>query len=269
MSHVPSFASKGSARRNALLASVFAVAVLGGFMAQRIEASRNLARQAQAFATEPAQVRARLLVIGDSTAVGTGASDAAASVAGQLAARSPSLAVDNHARNGARFRDLPAQLDAASGKRYDAILIMAGGADVMHFTLASTLRADIDRVALQAKSMAPLVVIMPSGNMGNAPFFPPPISWAMTSRAQTLHAVVRDEAALRGLAYVNLFKPAVDDPFALEPARYNAADGLHPSDAGYDLWLHELLAQSPLATVLEMGHVTSVPVLAGARASAT
>ena len=74
--------------------------------------------------------------------------------------------------------------------------------------------------------------------------------------------MVRDEAALRGLAYVDLYKSRDDDPFAQEPGRYNAADGLHPSDQGYGLWLHELLAQSPLATVLEMGHVTSVPVLA-------
>ena len=54
-----------------------------------------------------------------------------------------------------------------------------------------------------------------------------------------------------------------------DPDRYNAADGLHPSDQGYGLWLHELLAQSPLATVLEMGHITSVPVLLPSRGSAT
>ena len=61
-----------------------------------------------------------------------------------------------------------------AGERYDVILIMAGGNDVMHFTLEGTLREDIDRVALQAKAMAPLVVIMPAGNVGNAPFFLPP-----------------------------------------------------------------------------------------------
>jgi len=238
-------------------------------MAQRIETSRSLARHAEAFVSEPAQARARLLIIGDSTGVGTGATSGSGSVAGQLAARSPSLAIDNQSRNGARFRDLPAQLDAASAHRYDAILIMAGGNDVLSLTLEGTLREDIDRVALRAKSMAPLVVIMPAGNVGNAPFFLPPVSWLMTARARMLHAVVRDEAALRGLAYVDLFKSAGDDPFVKDPERYNAADGLHPSDQGYGLWLHELLAQSPLATVLEMGHITSVPVLLPSRGSAT
>lgn len=246
-----------------LAAAGIAVATLAGCVAQRLETSRNLARQAEPFSIEPTRARARLLVIGDSTAVGTGASAPEKSVAGQLAARSPELAIDNLAHNGARFEDLAAQLEAAPGKRYDAILIMAGGNDVLRLTSEATLRQDIDRVALRAKSMAPLVVIMPSGNMGNAPFFLPPVSWIMTSRSRTLHAVVREEAALRGMAYVNLYKPKADDPFAQEPDRLNAADGLHPSDEGYSLWLHELLAQSPLVNVLAMGHVGSrVPVLA-------
>lgn len=250
--------------RLALLAVAgLAVATLAGCVAQRVETSRNLARNAEPFSVEPTRARARLLVIGDSTAVGTGASEPAKSVPGQLAARFPDLAIDNLARNGARFEDVEAQLDTAQAKRYDAILIMAGGNDVLRLTREATLRNDIDRVALRAKSMAPLVVIMPSGNVGSAPFFLPPLSWLMTSRSQVLHAVVREEAAMRGLAYVNLYKPKADDPFAQEPTRFNAADGLHPSDEGYSLWLHELLAQSPLGTVLEMGHVGSrVPVLA-------
>lgn len=252
-----------------ILAAAAAIATLAGCAAQRIETSRQLAREAVPFAVEPTQARARLLIVGDSTAVGTGASGPAKSVAGQLAARSSSLAIDNLARNGARFADLDAQLDAAAGKRYDAILIMAGGNDVLELTRESVLRSDIDRIAVRAKTIAPLVVIMPSGNVGNAPLFFPPLSWLMTSRSKMLHGVVRDEAAMRGLAYVDLYRQRADDPFAQEPARFNAADGLHPSDDGYAFWLTELLAQSPLATVLEMGHVTSVPVLLPSRVSAT
>lgn len=247
-----------------LAAAGFVLATLAGCMVQRIETSRNLARDAASFSIEPQHARARLLVIGDSTGVGTGASSPSGSLAGQLSKRSPTLAIDNMARNGARFADLLEQLDAAPGQRYDAILIMAGGNDVLQLTGESTLRADIDRVALRAKTMAPLVVIMPAGNVGNAPFFFAPLDWLMTSRSKVLHAVVRDEAALRGLAYVNLYKARADDPFATEPERFNAPDGLHPSDDGYALWLAELLAQSPLATVVEVGHVRSVPVLAQA-----
>ena len=215
-----SFASsKLFARRHALLAAVLAIALLGGCMAERIGASRTLARSAEAFSTEPAQVRARLLIVGDSTGVGTGASSGAASVAGQLAARSPSLAIDNQARNGARFRDLPAQLAAASGKRYDVILIMAGGNDVINFTREGTLREDIDRVALQAKAMAPLVVIMPAGQCGQRALLPS-AARVMGHDIPRAHAACTWYATRRRCAASptsTSTSPARDDPFALEP----------------------------------------------------
>lgn len=63
----------------------------------------------------------------------------------------------------------------------------------------------------------------------------------------TLHEmIVRASAERSGTVYVNLYKPKADEPFAQQPARLHAADGLHPSEAGYALWLAELLAQSPL-----------------------
>jgi lysophospholipase L1-like esterase len=72
----------------------------------------------------------------------------------------------------------------------------------------------------------------------------------MTRRARTLHAIARQTAAAHGATYVGLFKERAADPFALEPDRLNAGDGLHPSDAGYALWHHELSVQSGLASAL-------------------
>lgn len=241
------------------------LAVLGGCVADRVGASRALAREAIPYSVEPRSTRARLLVIGDGMAAGTGASHASASVAGLLAARSPGLAIDNRAQPGARFRDLPAQLDAADAKRYDAILVMAGTHDVLWLTGERTLREDIDRVALQAKAMAPLVVLMPATELSRASFLLPPLTWLIDQREAMLHRIARDEAALRGLSYVTLDRDPDDDALAALPDNLRAADGVHPSDLGYARWLHELLAQSPLATVLEMGHVSGVPVLSGGR----
>ena len=90
---------------------------------------------------------------------------------------------------------------------------------------------------------------MPAGNVGNAPFFIAPASWYMTSRARTLHALVRESAQRHGAVYINLFKEAANDPFAQQPGLH-AVDGLHPSDAGYRLWFDELMAQAGLAEVL-------------------
>ena len=85
--------------------------------------------------------------------------------------------------------------------------------------------------------------------MGNAPFFYPPVSWFMSSRASTLHGLVREATQRHGAVYVNLYKDKASDPFVQQPG-LNAVDGLHPSDAGYRVWFTELMSQAALAPVL-------------------
>lgn len=68
----------------------------------------------------------------------------------------------------------------------------------------------------------------------------------MTQRSRVLHSLVRQVASDNGALYVNLFKEKEDDPFAQRPDELNASDGLHPSDAGYRLWLAELNRQAGL-----------------------
>lgn len=229
--------------------AVAAALLLSACAASRIDASRRLARDSVPFSVAPPQATARLLIVGDSTGVGTGASRPGRSLAGQLARALPSLAIDNAAADGARFADVLAQLDAplARKERYDAVLVMAGGNDVIRFTGRTRMREDVDGVVSRARELAPLVIVMPAGNVGNAPFFLPPLSWVMSARAKSMHEIVREAAGRHGAAYVNLYKPRAEDPFALDPDRLNAADGLHPSDEGYRVWLDQLLAQSPLA----------------------
>jgi lysophospholipase L1-like esterase len=48
-------------------------------------------------------------------------------------------------------------------------------------------------------------------------------------------AVVRDVAAARGLAYVDI-AGSTGAAFRADPDRYLAADRYHPDDAGYGLW---------------------------------
>ena len=212
-----------------------------GCAAWRLGRAAELARASTPLQVAPAQAILRMLMVGDSTAVGTGASDAQASLAGLLAQDFPRLAIENRARDGARFDGVVEQLEA--GGRFDFVLIMAGGNDVMRFRDADATRADIDRSASLAQGLAPRVAFLPAGNVGNAPFFFPPISWLMTSRARTLHADVQTAATRTDAVYVNLFKSPEDDPF-VQRSGLNAADGLHPSDAGYRIWRDELLAQT-------------------------
>lgn len=230
------------------LSLVAAVVLLStsGCAVWRIQQSAELARQSEPFQTAPPGASTSLLVVGDSTAVGTGASSPQASLVGLLARDHPQLNIVNRAADGAKYADIVRQLEGAASQRFDAILVLGGGNDVIRLTPAAALEESIARVAALARTQAPLVVFLPSGNVGSAPFFFPPWSWLMTRRSRVLHGLVRESAADNSALYVNLFKEKPDDPFAQRPDELNASDGLHPSDAGYQLWYAELNRQADL-----------------------
>jgi lysophospholipase L1-like esterase len=245
----------------ALLASAVGAAavLLGGCAFWRLGESRALAKASEPYEQHPPSAAVRLLVVGDSTAVGTGATSPSHSVAGLLGAGHPKLWIDNRARDGAKFDEVPTQLAglaslatlslASDLARYDVVLIGAGGNDVMRGTDSEALAAAVERSFMAAKALlAPggLVLVQPAGNVGNAPFFLPPLSGVMSSRSRELHARVQDSASRHGVRYVNLYKDKAQDPFA-QRSNLHAADGLHPSNAGYLIWRDELLAQSDLA----------------------
>lgn len=235
-----------TARRLALVATLAASAwLLGGCAPWRMWTTASLASQARPYTAQPPQATRRVLVVGDSTAVGTGATVPQASLVGLIAQPHSAWHIDNLASNGARYADVAAQLgQAASG--YDLVLVLAGGNDVIRFTAHSTLRAQIDAVTALAQQKGRHVVLMPCGNVGHAPFFLPPLSWVMSRRSERLHATVQAIAAARQVRYVRLLKPRSEDPFVARSGELHAADGLHPSDAGYAQWLRELVEQGGL-----------------------
>jgi lysophospholipase L1-like esterase len=234
------------------ISKLLALTVLGtsGCAVWRIKQSAELARQSEPYQASPPGATATLLIVGDSTAVGTGASSPASSLAALISRDHPQLKVVNRAKDGARFADIARQLETAGSERIDAILILGGGNDVIRLTAGEVLAYEVERATALAHARAGTVVLMPSGNVGSAPFFYPPWSWLMTARSKKLHAMVREAAASHGALYVNLFKEKADDPFAQRPDELNAKDGLHPSDAGYRLWYDELKAQADFSSRL-------------------
>lgn len=233
------------------LTAVGAVALLaaGGRMAWRWRLAQTLVQRSQPYEHQPPAASLRLLMVGDSTGVGTGATSPAATVTGQIARHHPHVQIVNRAQVGARFADIVRQLQAVLGERFDVILIFGGGNDVIRWTELSALQTDLALALQLARAQAEHVVLMPAGNMGNVPFFFPPWSWLMTRRSRQLHALIRQHAVAGEVIYVDGFRDRRDDPFALQ-AELHAMDGLHPSDAGYRLWFSELQRQADLAAKL-------------------
>jgi len=236
--------------RSRLLAGLGAAPIVAVAVrtAWRLARTAALVRRSEAFQAAPPQPTKRLLIVGDSTGVGTGASTPQTSLAGLIAAAHPHLTIVNRSADGATFERIAAQLEV--GGRFDAVLVLGGGNDTIRLTGAGALRAALSQVLFLARGRSDTVVLMPAGNVGNAPFFLWPWSRLMTRRARILHAIARQTAAAQGATYVSLFKERAADPFAQDPDRLHAADGLHPSDAGYALWHHELSMQSALSDAL-------------------
>lgn len=234
--------SRASFLRFAAMAA--ALLALSGCAVWDLAESRELVRKSEPYQQAPQGATGGLLVVGDSTAVGTGASVPRMSLAGLVGADYPRLRIVNRGADGARLADIARQLEG--GERFDAVLIMGGGNDVVRYTPYDEISAAVNDVLRRAKALAPNVVFMPMGNVGNAPFFVPPYTLLMEERSKRLHSMVRDAAFLQGAAYINLYKSREADPFARDPATYHARDGLHPSDAGYRAWYEELKKQAPL-----------------------
>ena len=205
----------------ALAVSVTGLATLAGCTLWRLGEARALARASTAFQQEPPAPELRLLVVGDSTGVGTGASQPVASAAGLLGAAYPHLLVHNQASDGARFDAVPAQLAAtAEGQGYDVVLIQAGGNDVIRGTdaavLAEVLEVSIGAAKAQLRPGG-VAIVQPAGNVGNAAFFLPPLSQLMSQRARELHSAVRSVAARHGVVFVNLYQGSRAGPLCAAP----------------------------------------------------
>ncbi|KNZ30812.1 MAG: hypothetical protein AD742_21050 [Methylibium sp. NZG] len=233
-----------------LVALVSGVALLTatGCAAWRVGQAAELARRSEPWQQFPSGAALRMLVVGDSTAVGTGATAADRSLAGLLGRSHPRLLIENRAKDGANWADVARQLEGS--ERFDIVLVQAGGNDVIRLTDTDTLRSIVQRTVDLARDRADTVLLMPAGNVGNAPFFYPPLSWLMTHRSRQLQSIVADAAARSGAIHVKLFHERESDPFVIDKS-LNASDGLHPSDSGYRAWLEELTKQAALSERLK------------------
>jgi lysophospholipase L1-like esterase len=247
------------ARPAKLAAAITAVALLGAYAQAGVRFNRSvaLAKESEPYQHHPVRPASRVLIVGDSTAVGTGASDPRASVAGRIAAEFPDAELVNRGADGARLPQVRDQILQAADTGFDVILVQAGGNDVIRLASSAKLEDEWCALAQAAAKGARSVIIMPAGNLGTAPFFFAPVSWVMTSRARTARGIAAAAAHASGAAFVDLFQERDDDPFLRDPKRFYAPDFLHPSDAGYELWYDALKRQGGLTEKLRARPIAS------------
>jgi len=188
----------------------------------------------------------RVLVVGDSTAAGTGAAPSM-SVAARLAQAFPDARVDNRGQDGAVLDDVRGQLESDEGPRPRLLLVMAGGNDIFRLSSVATIERELDRLLIAAVGRADHVVLLTPGNLATAPGLWWPFNHLLGWRSRSAHEAFERAARRHAVVHVSMLREPAEDPFALDPARHYAGDGIHPSADGYAVWYETLRGRTPLS----------------------
>lgn len=191
----------------------------------------------------------RVLVLGDSTALGTGSGDRPLGIAQRLSADFPHARVVVRAVAGSRMTDLPAQFPRDS-RWFDALLIVGGGLDVLHFTPVRQIAATLRGILSTARERSPLVIVANSANLGASTLFPWPFNALLSRRSLKVAEIFRNVCREFDVSFVNFVQPRESDPFSQNPDRFFGADGFHPSAEAYALCYRIIRARTPLRRAL-------------------
>lgn len=195
-----------------------------------------MAAEAIPFTREKPDAKIRILIIGDSTVVGTGSADSKLTVAGYLAADYPDAEIVNKGVNGTRTHALIERFSTLQSEHFDLVLIHTGGNDIVNFTSYEDLQKDLPQVLDLANKIGDKVVLLTSGDVGTGLLFPYGTRWIFTVRTKKVREMFMAITKEKNVHYVDLFRAPKDDPFAIDPDLYYGLDYFHPSAAGYRDW---------------------------------
>ncbi len=183
----------------------------------------------------------KILLVGDSTAVGTGSIHIDRTLGGYLANDFPKTDIINKSVNGSLTGHVLDQLLTVATEKFDLILISTGGNDVWAFTNGKKIRAQLIASLDLAKKMSNhKVVLIFFGNEGSAPFFPLLLSGLLLNRTDYIRQIFTGVATLQQVPLIELFSKPKENPFIIDPKRFFAPDGLHPNERGYWEWYKHL-----------------------------
>lgn len=198
----------------------------------------GLYRQPKSFYRDSDQ---SILLIGDSTAVGTGSNDELKTLAGFLSRDYPNTNIVNKSENGAVTEQVLFQLNNEIGTEYNLIVISTGGNDVWAMTSKRKLRKVFTSLIKRAKAKSnDRTIVLFFGNEGSAPFFPFLLRKFLLRRTHMIRGLFEDICEIEQVPFLELFSNPKENPFVVDPSHNFAPDGLHPNENGYWNWYKHL-----------------------------
>ena len=196
--------------------------------------ARSLAARGRRYERRLAAKGTTILILGDSTGVGVGASQPEESIAGLLAADFPDADIVNVSESGARLADAVAQAAGcmASGLHFDVAVLHVGGNDIVRATPTDKLVEDCETLMRELARLARRTVWLGPPNLGMAPLVPPPYSWLLAARSRNASRVFARSAARHKVSFVDFSAPSHSVHFGRRRQHF-ASDGFHPNSTSY------------------------------------
>ena len=197
--------------------------------------ARRFAQAGRRFERRLSARRATVLILGDSTGVGVGATRPEESVAGLFAADYPDAEIINVAASGTRVADAitQARMCVEAGLRFDLALLHVGGIDVIADTPLHRLADDCDILMRELDRLAARTAWLGPPDLGLAPLFPRPYAWVMAARSRAASKVFAAAAARHNVVFVDFSAPAHAAHFRKRRREHFALDGFHPNSTSY------------------------------------
>lgn len=205
----------------------------------RLRFARRNFEPHEAFERPVKSARYKTLFMGDSTAVGIGASRPELSVTGRFAARFPKMDITNNGVSGYKLEDLDNIMP--ENQSYDLLVLQIGANDILRFTRLSKAKHHLSNILKKAKTCSSQVVIIHSGNIGAGPLFPWPLKLIYDWRTRRFCRLYKRQAEQDGVVYVDIYR---DLKSALAVERQQSTYGVdlfHPGDLGYKYWFKNII----------------------------
>jgi lysophospholipase L1-like esterase len=221
-----------------LIVCIFEIVWFGTRIMRAIRAGKIAIPAAQ----EVSSSSARLLVIGDSTSYGSGASQPSFSLVGRLAQDFPQFTIVNASENAMSLAQVRKKMETISTReRFDIIMIHVGGIDTLLFTPISIIQKELHQIFSLARAMgAQTVVLVSVNNVGSVPLFHFPFNHLFTHRSRLVSEACDKESLLNDIVHVPLFSETAFEPLLRNGHQFFSVDGIHPNDEGYGVWYEKI-----------------------------
>jgi lysophospholipase L1-like esterase len=199
------------------------------------------------------EAHTHIVIFGDSTMYGAGIKDPHNTMGGLLARAYPKASVETLAYNGAKVKDLRAQLKMTDEEHYAIMMVGIGGNDIVGLTSFAQIKESLQAFLEEAIQKADIIVLFHCVNMGNIGFFLPPLNYFYDNRTRKLSELYKKiTAEYKTVYYVNFYRSKSQDFYTQKTRKkFIADDSFHPSDYANQYFFNLICEQVPELTSLK------------------